>query len=287
MMRTDYSLTAEGMALIRAMEQWAPHSRRILDDPWSAAFLRRWYFRAIAHSRFLSRVMLAFMDRWAPGGQEFLTIRACVTGDEAKSFVASGGTQIVILGAGFDTLALRFREALAGVTVYEVDHPATQEVKRQALETLSPPANLRLIPVDFEKDDFVKRLREAGFDPAQRSLVIWVGVSYYLTPGSVEDSFERLSGLLVRDSRVVFDYVLQDVIEGASTNRDALSKSRRVAQLGEPWLFGLRPAAVNAFLDRFGFVLIRDFEAEELRAHYAPQRRRPMDYVRLAICERG
>ncbi|MEP7270684.1 MAG: SAM-dependent methyltransferase [Acidobacteriota bacterium] len=284
-MRTGYSRTAEGMALIRAMEHWVPASRRILDDRCSASFVRHWPFRVIARSQLLSRAVIALLDRWAPGGQEFLTIRARLTDVEASNFAASGGSQIVILGAGFDTLALRLHETLKDVTIYEVDHPGTQKVKREVLETLTPPANLRLIAVDFEKDDFVAKLQGAGFNPSIRSLFIWVGVTYYLTPQSVEESFERLSRLLVQSSRVVFDYLLKDVIEGTSTNRDAMSKARRVAQLGEPWLFGLRPDEIAEFLDRFGLQLIQDFNSHELGARYAPGRRTPMDYARMVICE--
>ncbi len=286
-MKTDYSRTAEGMALIRAMEQWVPRSRRIIDDPFALMFLRHWYFRAIARSRILARLMLAFVDRWAPGGQELLTIRARLSDDEAIEFAKAGGQQIVLLGAGFDTLALRLQDRLSAVKVFEVDHPATQNIKREVLATLGELQNLFLIPVDFEEDDFVARLQEAGFDPLLRSLVIWVGVTYYLTPLTAERAFREIASLVGKGSRMIFDFLLADVVDGTSTNSDALTKARRVAQLGEPWLFGVKPSDLDEFLLQFGFVLTNVYDAEELRARYAPRRNKPIDYVRIAVCERN
>ena len=93
---------------------------------------------------------------------------------------AEGLEQTVILGAGFDTMALWLQDKLRDVTIYEVDHPATQAAKRATLAKLSTPANVCFVAVDFEQDDFVEKLQAARFDSSHRTLVSWLGVPWLM-----------------------------------------------------------------------------------------------------------
>ena len=284
-MRQDYSRTAEAMALIRALEQHQPLAERIIDDPFAATFLLNPFYRRVARSRWLSRGLLYFLRHWAPGGQELLAIRSRVVDDLVAA--EPGLAQVVILGAGFETHAWRCRTALSQATVFEIDHPATQQTKRAQSQQLGLPDNLRFVAVDFEKDDFVERLLAAGFNPEMPTYFVWVGVSYYLTAQAVADTLERLSSLSRAGTKLVWDYLLADVIDGTSTNREALGKARRVAQLGEPWLWGITPNELPAYLAGFGFRLVHDYEPAELHERYAAARQMPMGYVRLAVCEKA
>lgn len=285
-LRHDYSRTAEAVALARAIEQAVPASQRILDDPYAAAFLRHPYFRLVAAIPLRSWLLSRFLDFWAAGGQEFVAIRARVADDLATEMAAQGLEQLVLLGAGFDSMALRIKDTLGGVTVIEVDHPATQAVKREVMARLGTPANLRFVPVDFEKDELITTLRAAGLDPGRRSLIVWMGVSYYLTPEAMARSLTEISAVGDAEMRLTFDYVRRDVIDGTSRNLAALAAARSVAFLGEPWLFGLGPEDVPHYLAGFGFTLIKDHEPEELRRKYCPERSKPLDYLRIVVCER-
>ena len=286
-MKKQFSRTAEGMALIRAMEQAVPVERRIIKDPYASIFLQHWYLRLIAQVPLLSRAVLSFLDRWAPGGQEFLTIRARLTDDEATAFVRSGGKQIVLLGAGFESFPLRLRDILRSSSVFEVDHPATQGVKRESLQGVDVPHNLHFVPVDFELDDFAGRLSNAGFDKGLRSLIVWVGVTYYLTPRAVEKMLQTIASLLSNRSRILVDFLHADVVDGSSPNLDALEKARRVASLGEPWIFGVSPDRINEYLSRFGFDEVRVYDSDELWHRYAAQRKKPLDYLSITSCEKN
>jgi methyltransferase (TIGR00027 family) len=285
-MKDEYSRTAEAVAFARAIEQVYPAAQRILTDPCAAEFLRLPYYRLAAASRTLSWSALAFLALWAPGGQEYLMLRARFVDDLATKLSSEGLRQIVLLGAGLDSLALRIQSALREVTVYEVDHPATQALKREGYARVGVPANVRFVTVDFEQDDLVASLRAAGFDPAQRSLIVWLGVTYYLTERAMARALGQIAELGGLGTQLVFDYILKDVIDGTSRNPDALEKARRVAQLGEPWIFGLEPQRVAEYLAQFGLALLEDYEFAELREQYCPTRRLPMNYSRLVVCER-
>ncbi|HWQ33047.1 MAG TPA: class I SAM-dependent methyltransferase [Blastocatellia bacterium] len=284
-MKNEYSRTAEAVAFARAVEQAYPAAQRILTDPYAAEFLRHPYYRLASASRLLSWGALNFLAFWAPGGQEYLMLRARFVDDLAIRLAGEGLRQIVLLGAGLDSMALRIGPALRQVTVYEVDHPATQALKREGYERIGVPDNLRFVAVDFEKDEPGARLRAAGFDPAQRSLIVWLGVTYYLTEQAMARALRQIAEFGA-GTCLVFDYILKEVVDGTSRNLDALDKARRVAWLGEPWIFGLEPERVGEYLAQFGFTLLEDYEFARLHQRYCPARRLPMNYSRLVVCER-
>jgi methyltransferase (TIGR00027 family) len=199
---------------------------------------------------------------------------------------AAGLDQIVLLGAGFDTMSLRIEGALRNQTVFEVDHPATQAVKRERIERIGAPENLQFVAVDFEQDDFVEKLRQAGFDTGCRSLIVWMGVTYYLTPQAMARTLSQIATLGGAGMRLIFDYMLEEVVDGTTADRSVLGKARIAARLGEPWLFGLKPVEVGDYLSAFDFKLLKDFDPKELHERLCPQRMSPMSYVRIVLCER-
>lgn len=272
--------------MVRALEQSVPLERRIIEDPFAKEFLLNRRYQWLASNPLLARGLLLFMKYWAPGGQEFLTVRPRLVDDLAVKLSSEGLDQIVILGAGFDTMVLRIHESLANVIVFEVDHPATQSIKRKTMQRLGQPENLRFVAVDFEKGDFRQKLIEAGFDTKRHSFLIWVGVSYYLTERAVANTMEQLARLGNAGTTLVWDYLLAEVVNGATTNRNALSKARKAERLGEPWLFGLEISQVAAFVEQFGFRPVKDYSPEELQRLYCPHRATPMSYVRIVVCEK-
>jgi methyltransferase (TIGR00027 family) len=285
-MRNDYSRTAEAMAALRALEQFQPARRRIICDPHASEFLIRPSFKLLARSRWLANPTTRAVDVWAPGALEFLTIRARLSDEIAAEMATNGLEQIALLGAGFDTISLRIKSALRNVTVFEVDHPATQEVKRKVMGRIGAPENLRFVAVDFERDDLVEKLRQSGFAFGGHSLVVWMGVTYYLTAQAMTRALSQIHTLGGAGMRFIFDYMLKEVVDGASENREALNKARIAAKLGEPWLFGLDPATVGDYLAAFNFKLLKDYDAKELHAKYCPERATPMNYIRIVVCDR-
>ena len=113
-----------------------------------------------------------------------------------------------------------------------------------------------------------------------------MGVTYYLTAQAMTRALCQIHTLGGAGMRFLFDYMLKEVVKGVSRNRNAISKARIAARLGEPWLFGLDPATVGDYLAAFNFKLLKDYDAEELRAKYCPERATPMDYVRIVVCDR-
>lgn len=279
---SEYSRTAEGMALLRAIEQFRPESDKILDDPHAADFLQHPIAKSIGKSRLLANIYSIWFSRFAPGAQATLVTRARLVDNIAGDLAKQGLKQIVVLGAGFDLMAVRRRYDLQDVTIFELDHPATQAIKRSTISDWMP-GNLRLIPVNFENDDFTEKLSENSFDPEAKTLVSWLGVTYYLTEPAIEKTFSLLSTFCKPGTHLVFDYLLSSVIDGTTEEKAALRHAKFVARVGEPWLWGIAPEQLPEFLSRFGFNLITDYDAVKLRNLYRHDRPL-MNYMRIAHC---
>lgn len=130
--------------------------------------------------------------------------RARFVEDRLKALTAQGPTQLIVLGAGFDTTAQR--NAGGVLRIFEVDHPATQSEKR-AIIARNPGVRHEavFVPVDFAHDDLVAALRAAGFDPEQRALVSWLGVTMYLDQSVTVQTLLKLRTILASTSEVIFD----------------------------------------------------------------------------------
>lgn len=145
-------------------------------------------------------------DAVSRGRSRHLGLRTRAIDDATTRAVRDGAEQVVIVGAGLDARAFRLQE-LRDVTVYEVDHPATQAWKRAHVAALTPIAReVRFVESDFERDDLRERLAAAGHDANKRSVFIWEGVTMYLSDAAVDLVLAGLRASSARASTVLATY---------------------------------------------------------------------------------
>ncbi|HYL29284.1 MAG TPA: class I SAM-dependent methyltransferase, partial [Gemmatimonadales bacterium] len=151
----------------------------------------------------------------APYLRAFLAARSHFTEERLAEAVARGLRRYVVLGAGLDTFAYRNPHRGAGLRVFEVDHPATQNWKRALLDRagIAVPPEVTFVPVDFERDSLADRLREAGLDRDSPVFFAWLGVSMYLT-GEAFESTVRSAAAYAAGSAIAFDYALSPALHG-------------------------------------------------------------------------
>lgn len=182
-----------------------------------------------------------------------VTCRSRYAEQAVADAVGRGVGQYVILGAGLDSFA--YRSSLAGrVAVFEVDHPATQEWKRQRLAEcgLTAPRHTRLVPVDFETHSLWSRLVSAGFDVTAPALVSWLGVTMYLTQDAI-GAVLREFGQLASGTELILDYMLPADLRDDVGNSYVEQVAPAAAQRGEPWLSFFSPRQIAALLSDHGF----------------------------------
>lgn len=201
-----------------------------------------------------------------------LAIRALVAEAAIAEAAARGVRQCVILGAGLDTFAYRHRHP--SLRVFEVDHPATQVWKRGLLREaeIEVPASVRFVAVDFERDDLVAALVDAGLEPAQPAIFVMLGVVFYLARDAVLATLRRLASACAEGTEIVFDYT--EPLHRAEPDARAPyeAAAARVAADGEPWVSFFEPDEMQATLRYLGFARIEDLDAAALNARYCAGR---------------
>jgi methyltransferase (TIGR00027 family) len=265
-MRPDRpSLTAQHNALFRAIEQRLPEP--LFADPFARRFLRgRYRLAALLPAAVLSRAIDA---RW-PGPRAGVCVRTRWIDDAIVAALARGLDQLVLLGAGFDARAHRL-PGIARVRVFEVDHPATQAMKRRVVG--SAPSHVTYVPVDFTRDALPEALARAGLAPDARTLFLWEGVTNYLDEPTVDATlrFAARAG-----ENLLFTYVDRAVIDGRTAFVGGPESVQYVKRLGEPFTFGFDPAELPAYLAERGLELDQDLALSEAARLYYPDARPPV-----------
>jgi methyltransferase (TIGR00027 family) len=257
------SKTALRVALRRAAHQLYDAPPLVLNDPIAVPILGATY------SEELRRTPTRPDRPFSVALRAFLVARSRYAEDTLARAIAQGVTQYVLLGAGLDTFA--HRNPYPHLRVFEIDHPATQQWKRELLETgsLPAPANLTYVPVDFERESLPEQLQAAGFDPQSPAFFAWLGVVPYLT---IEAFRSTINFIAARPpgSGIVLDY---------GQPRSALpfleklahdSLAARVQLAGEPFQLFFTPPEIAAELTAFRNR--EDLGSEQINTRYFANR---------------
>ena len=253
------SRTAQHNALFRALEQRLPQP--LFADPWARRFLRgRYRLAALLPAAALARAIDA---RW-PGPRAGVCVRTRWFDDAIAAARAAGLDQLVLLGAGFDARAHRL-PGIERVRVFEVDHPATQAMKRRVVGAAA--AHVTYVPVDFARDALPDALARAGLRADARTLLLWEGVTNYLDEPTVDATlrFAARAG-----ERLLFTYVDRAVIDGKTLFEGGPESVAHVKKLGEPFTFGFEPSALRGYLAERGIELEQDMPLSEVALKYYP-----------------
>jgi methyltransferase (TIGR00027 family) len=185
--------------------------------------------------------------------------------------VLTGATQVVNLGAGFDSRAYRFRERFPQTRFFELDLPAMIGAKRERVVKIfgAIPDRVVLIPTDFTTRPLDEVLRDAGYDRTQRTFFIWEGVTMYLPEAADLSTLRFIRSGSASGSSVVYDYVLDAALrpDGGGLY-GAKSTAAYLASVGEPLLTGWSQRQAAAIATREGLVVVSDIGPAELTARY-------------------
>lgn len=254
--------------LLAAIEQNEPADKRLVDDDLAELFLPvplRWL--AAASSRAVVRRSLIRASEWTgPGLWANLVCRKRFIGDKLAQAIGDIDA-VVILGAGLDTRAYRLTRQIRK-PVFEVDLPVNIARKARTVRKVlgELPLSVRLVALNFERDDLLTALAEHGYRTDYRVFFIWEGVTQYLTEDAVRTTLEGLRPT-APGSRMVFTYVRRDFIDGSNRygSRTLYRSVRRRRQL---WHFGIAPEEVGAFLQEYGWRLVEQVGPDELVERY-------------------
>lgn len=259
--------SAETLAALRALAD----TDTALATPCRDAFARLFLS---SKNRFLLDVLPGGLLRKvlgvvAPGGYAFAIARTRHFDEALLNAVRAGASQVVILGAGYDSRAMRFAAELAGSRVFELDHPGTQARKKDLLarQGKTLPDNTTLIGIDFARQSLADALSAAGFAFDKPAVFLWEGVSYYLPARAVEAVLAFVAQC-APGSSIVFDYAIASFVDGDTSTYGGKETARWLKRIGEPFLFGLEPVRAPDYLLRLGLRPVSHLNPADLERLY-------------------
>ena len=189
--------------------------------------------------------------------------------EAVRRSLEQGCRQVVVIGAGYDTLALRLAPRFPDVRFIEIDHPATQRAKRLAAGATL----VRFIGADLARTALQVALSSSDYDANEPSLFVIEGLLMYLTPAEVDRLFAALGELQRAGGGVIFS-LMEPAPDGRLSFHNAtVLVNRLLALWREPFKSALSRAELAAYLARFGLALEEFAGADELRERYlAPPR---------------
>ena len=201
---------------------------------------------------------------------EAVCLRSRVVEEELASARDKGVEQLVILGAGLDSLAYRGGALIEGLQVFEVDHPSTQAWKRDQLDKagIAVPDNMTFVPFDFENQTLAQALKAGSIDETKVTFFTWLGVHMYLTDEAVRATLSVM-GLFAKGSQMVMDFISPSyVLAGGAAEKSVDDLRQIVSEMGEPMKSKYYEDELETLLKTAGFSQVRFLSAEWFVENY-------------------
>ena len=197
-----------------------------------------------------------------------VVMRTRYTEDALQAAVVQGIRQYVLIGAGFDSFALRQPAFAKHLRVFEIDHPATQALKLQRIEALgiSLADTVHFIAADLSKETLQAALARSSFRRDEPTFFSWLGVTMYLTRDANLATLRAVASCAPPGSELVFTYMDERAFESQTESLVAMLKA--LAELGEPFLSGFDPNRLDRELGQCGLSVVEDLCGDQLAARY-------------------
>lgn len=243
------------------LKQMARWSALVSDD--DAAFYRRCYDYCREHftpCRYLHyllplRPCVALVDMvLARGAPLHFVLRKQAIAKQVDVAIAGGVRQIVVVGGGFDLLALKYASANKSLQCFELDMPAMHGHKTAIVDAHfgGRPANVHFISVDLSQQALSEVLAQHhAFRADVPTVFIAEGVLMYLPEASVHQFFAQMVRACKADTSVVFT-----AIESRKKKQTGTSLKLRniiLAASRERFAWSMDEDKIEAFLKSLGW----------------------------------
>ena len=212
------------------------------------------------------------LENRLPGGIYYHLIRTIYFDKSLTNWLNSyPKSQVVFLGTGFDTRSMRLAGLLKEAKIYEVDLGAMLDYKKSVIKTHSlekSSDNKTYVSIDFHTERTIDKLRSAGFDTEQPTYYLIEGLSFFLEEKTIVNMFRDLVSDSEGITRVSFDYVFKDYIDGELSYYGAAEMNRELSLIKEPHLFGLDFNMVESFFNDLNLKTLNNYTSLMLEALY-------------------
>ena len=260
-------------ALVTARMRWihtATDPKPVLDDAWGGKFSPAsdlvslgYTGESVSTQESISEESIDHVLRASPAYANVI-VRSWYTESELHSAITEGVGQYVLIGAGFDSYACRRPAEAKNLEVYEIDHPATQGLKKKRLADNGVPGDNRLhfVSADLGQETLESALARSSFNSNEPAFLSWLGVTMYLSREANMATLESIARYCAAGSRLVFSYVDQSIFEGKpeGDTEEVLALKHSVKSVGEPFISGFHPDMLEGELSDIGLELVEDID---------------------------
>ena len=267
------SSTAEATAAMRAAH-FLYHQPVIFNDPYALQLtspaLRRvcqnQFFRWLLRRKFISASLRPITAQ--------VVSRAKYAEEKLEQAVSRGISQYVIISAGLDSFCLRRPDFSAGLQIYEIDHPSTQQTKqKRLLEILdSSPKGVEFLAVDLEKRTIADALSASSYLKNKRAFFSWLGTVPYLSDDAIFNVLRDLASFAARGSEIVFDYLIPTYLWDPKERQALKSILRIIERRGEPMKSFFDPDVFSDEVSHLGYHIFENISPAELNQKYFSDR---------------
>ena len=290
-MKTDIpSRTAQYMALFRAIETARPSQKRLFDDPFASIFLdnRLKIIVKISSVPPFGRLISSIIQKKGPGALSSGIARTKYIDDLLQQTSDDGVKQVIILGAGFDTRALRLK-FLRNISVIEIDHPDTARFKIRKLKNImdKSPRNVKYYQLDFNKQSLNNLASKNNLDFDIPTTFIWEGVTNYLTQEAIDKTFQFIQKF--QNVYVIFTYIDKIVLDYPKSFHGTEKIFKNLKENEENWTYGFKPIELPEYLKKFDLIVIEDLGAEEYRNKYISDKKNLLkgyEFYHVVFCKK-
>ena len=264
------SVTAEGVTASRAVFHMHPDEKVRNGDYMAMQMVHPDYWHYSLYSKDFT-IAMEVMSTFRQTICYYVNARTKHMDEILEAAGKDGVTQVVNLGAGYDSRAYRYHKTMPNVRFFEIELPwMVTEKKRRVKAILGEiPTYVTYVPIDFNIQNIPDELTKAGYDPSLKTLFIWEGVTYYISTEAVEATLEFIRDKSPPSSSVVFDYMSLGAIRG---NWKKYPDTRRlsfwVKYRGEPFVFGIPEGHEIEWVEERGLKVLSDLDREALEQRY-------------------
>lgn len=213
-----------------------------------------------AESRRSLAVYEAF-DWMLPGQFEALAHRKAFFERQVRQLIDARATQVLVLGAGYDTLGWRLAPEFPAVNFFEIDHPSTARLKAKGITAMGKHDNLFLIAEDLGQRRLVDVLNNHGaWRMNTKTVILAEGLVMYLLADAVSSMFCQSKELVGVGSHLVFSYLTRGADGRPDVGRWTGLMLWMQKMIGEPWYWSIRPEELATFLKSTGWQYLPELQ---------------------------
>lgn len=253
----QFSRTAEAAAALRAWGAMTPEGRAVFHDPHALRLTSKVWRRRLERPAQRALLMEGLL-RWMQPIAHQVLARSARAEAHLQVAVELGVDQYVIVGAGLDSFHWRRPAWAKSLAVFEVDHPATQRMKRARCASVALRGEPHWVACDFERESVAAALQRSAYDATRPAFFAWLGVTHYLKPAATRATLAALAAVAAPGSALAFDYSVPPRQIVAADWPLSLGLGLLTAVLGEPLVGGIAPETLADWAAELGWGIAED-----------------------------